>query len=125
MSQPSVCLDCSYNFYKDAAIDRISCSSGDGSCFYAELLSPLQTVEKAFHDTNLRGATTAINNILNNLRPNAPDGLQLCFLRLPDGIMLAWVEQDGPIVGEAITSDSDPDEIRLAAGLIDPGYQAA
>ena len=124
MSQPSVCLDCSYNIYKDAAIDRISCSAGDGSCFYAELLSPLQNVEKAFHDTNLRGATTAINNILTNLRSHAPDGLQLCFLRLPDGIMLAWVEQDGPVIGDPITSDSDPDEIRLAAGLTEPGEQA-
>lgn len=125
MSQPSVCLDCSFNFYKDAAIDRISCSSGDGSCFYAELLSPLQSVEKAFHDPNLRGATTAINNILNNLRAHAPNGLELCFLRLPDGVMLAWVEQDGPVIGTAVTSESDPDEIRLAAGLIEPGYQGA
>jgi hypothetical protein len=123
------CDSCDYNIYKSISdgfsTDAVSCGPGGGNCFYAELLSPLNTVDRTFHTSELRGATTAINGILNTLRLAPPDGLQLCFLRVPGGIMLAWVEQDGPTPSDGITPYSDPEDIKLAVGLAQPGIEAA
>jgi len=122
MSQPTCGDDCSYSIYKKDLLDRISCGPGNGNCFSAELLSPMNTIEKTFHGSNLRGATTAINAILNSLRISPPDGLKLSFLRVPGGLMLAWVEENGAAPDDSITPDSSPDDIRRAVGLIEEAY---
>lgn len=124
MTQPTCGDECSYSIYKKNLLDTVSCGPGNGSCFYAELLSPVNTVEKAFHDANLRGATTAINAILNGLRINPPAGLKLDFLRVPGGLMLAWVEENGLAPDDAVTPDSNSDDIRRAVGLIDENTPA-
>jgi len=125
MSQPTCGDDCSYSIYKNNLLDKVSCGPGNGSCFNAELLSPMNTVQKTFHDTNLRGATTAINAILNSLRLSPPNGLKLSFLRVPGGLMLAWVEENGPVPADAITPNSSTEDIRRAVGLIDESYSPA
>jgi hypothetical protein len=62
---------------------------------------------------------------LNGLRIDPPDGLQLCFIRIPGaGVMLAWVEQDGPAPADSVTSDSDPEAIKIAVGLVEPEISA-
>lgn len=125
----TTCDSCDYNIYQSfatgVATDAISCGPGGNSCFYAQLLSPANTVEKSFHTSELRGATTAINGILNTLRLTPPDGLQLCFLRVPGGIMLAWVEQNGPTPDDGITPYSDPEVIKRAVGLTEPPAEAS
>jgi len=85
----------------------------------------MQGVEKlTFSTPQLKGATTAINAILKTVRFNTPAGLELCFLRVEGGVMLAWVKQDGPIEGEAVTPYSDPKSIRKALGLKKPKPKA-
>jgi len=109
------CDSCDWNINGE----DVSCGPGGNSCFYAKLLSPIH-IEKAFHPPSLKGATTAINAILDTVRQTSSSGLQLCFLKVQGGIMLAWVTQDGPIAEDAITPYSDPEAIKLAVGLIEP-----
>ena len=122
MSQPVCGDECSYSIYNKNLLNRVSCGPGNGSCINADLLSPINTVEKTFHDTRLRGATTAINVILDGLRINPPAGLKLSFLHVPGGLMLAWVEENGAAPDDSITPDSSPDDIRRAVGLIEEAY---
>jgi hypothetical protein len=116
------CDSCDFNIYKGRADSLMyaSCSSGGTSCFYAYVVEPMNVSNMAFSSLQLKGATTAINAILKTVRLNSPDGAELCFLRVPGGVMLAWVQRDGPVEGEAITSRSDPDMIRERLGLTTP-----
>ena len=77
----------SINYLKDYA----SCGSGSGSC--AEATMKTTNALPNTHDGNIKGASTAIQAILRNLKNQAPDGKQLKFLNVLDGVMLAWVDE--------------------------------
>ena len=113
MQTSGPCDNCDYNL---AAGDSI-CTAGSGSCFDASLLSPLDAYPKAFHPNDLKIATMQINNILDNLRRHAPSGRELNLMRIPGGVMLAWVDHTQPPPPGAVTHNNTPDEIRPAVGL--------
>jgi hypothetical protein len=129
-----VCDPCDYNLFQTALTDELCqeeqtvsmvytsvCGPGGGGCVSAMLFSPLDSEERAFHPTELREATEAINEILETLRNNAPEGKELSFLRIPGGgAMLAWMEQGVEIPPDAVTPNSPQEEIKQALGLVMP-----
>lgn len=98
---------CSYNITKSA----IGCTSGDGSCFAALLLT---AEESDFHDKTLAAATLAIKKILDGIGAD-PQGRKLSFVKTNMGILLAWVEHGKPVPSGAVTSADD--DYKIAAAL--------
>jgi hypothetical protein len=93
--------------------DTLSCSSGDPTCSLASLL---EAEESTFHDAVLIQATTEINSILASI-PEDENGRNLSFLHTDMGIFLAWVEHGGTPVEDALTADSDAEELAAALKL--------
>ena len=131
----SVCDPCDYNLFQTSLMTqqayqeedpgtmvyRSVCGPGGGGCVSAFLYSPLQSHERGFHPSELREATAAINEILDALKSNAPEGKELSFLRIPGGgAMLAWMEHDVEIPDDAVTPTSPVDDIKQAFGLVPP-----
>jgi hypothetical protein len=106
-------------------IDRTVCGPGKGFCIPFVLLSPLQSEPRSYHPQKLRDATSQINAILNDVvKDNPPADRHLAFLKVPGGLMLAWVEHGVSVPHDAVTPDSPPDEIRRALGLSRPDSAA-
>ncbi|HKX84098.1 MAG TPA: hypothetical protein VJL58_07760 [Pyrinomonadaceae bacterium] len=80
------------NYSLSFARDYASCGGGSGTC--AEATMKTTTTLPNTHDGNLRGASTAIQMILRNLKNQAPAGKELKFLNVVDGVMLAWVDEN-------------------------------
>lgn len=80
---------CNYsiNYLKDYA----GCGGGSGTC--ADATMKTTNALPNTHDGNIKGASTAIQAILRNLKSHAPEGKQLKFLNVLDGVMLAWVDE--------------------------------
>jgi hypothetical protein len=120
-----VCDPCDYNLSLDYSLSV--CGPGGGGCVPATLFSPLETEQRAFHPSDLRQATIAINAILDLLRNNAPEGQELSFLRVPGGgAILAWVNHGIDIPDNPITPDSPANLIKQAFGLVssEAAYQS-
>jgi hypothetical protein len=96
---------CDYVF----TIDDMQCVAGSvGDCNRPHFAS---AGKSQFHTKDLREATVAINNILDKLE-NSDESRCLAILNTPEGFLLAWVRHD------AVSSHSDPDEIRAALKLV-------
>ena len=102
-------IQCSYNITKSS----IGCTSGDGSCFAAVLLT---AEESDFHDKTLADATLAIKKVLDGIGADA-QGRKLSFVKTNMGILLAWVEHGKPVPSGAVTSADDDYKIAAALGL--------
>src|SRR5262245_36697312 len=64
-----------------------------------------------FHDAELAGCTKEINEILAVVRErNRDPKRELAFLRVPDGLFLAWTTH-------AVSSEDDPAEIERVLGI--------
>ena len=121
---------CDWSFFESAATDidptadpkltiiRSVCGPGKGFCIQTDILSPLQSEQRTFFPPKLRDATMAINKILEDVQAdNPPKDRYLALLRVPDGLILAWVEHGVEVPANAVTPASPPDEIRRIIGL--------
>lgn len=98
------------------ASGRVGCTTGNGSCWNARMV---EAQPSAFHDHQLIAATREIRSILSRLQP--PEGRTPSFIYTPYGTLLAWVEHTR-LDGDVITSDSPPEAIADALGLIVEEY---
>jgi len=106
----SICIgkSCGWNaFSRD-----VGCSSGNGSCLLAEVLT---ADESDFYTADLKEASEQIQKILSNIKRRR--GRKLAFLGTPFGVLLAWVRHDVNVPDTATTSDSSLKEIKKALGL--------
>lgn len=69
-----------------------------------------------FHSEEMIEATNSINQILADI-PAHPTA-RLSILKLPQGLMLGWVEHGGAKVEGGITYDSNPDLVAKHYNLI-------
>ena len=101
---------CDYAFAKTAVGLSAFCMGGNGTCASANM----KTVEgtNAFHPDELKRATETIQNVLKGLKKPS-EGMELAFLNMGDGVMLAWVEHT------IMTGTDDPAEVRSALGIRD------
>ena len=114
----SICVgkSCGWNSFSGT----IGCSSGDGSCLVAELIT---ATESDFFTPELRDATAEIQDVIAKIPPR-PDR-KLAFLNTPFGVLLAWVQHDIPVPATPVTMNSSPEEIIKALGLIGVGPSEA
>lgn len=108
---------CDYSIFKSVSgADSASCSGGGGTCATARMLTT--NALPNIHDGHLKGASTAIQNILRGLEQHA-NGRKLKFLNMADGVMLGWVDH------EALTSAEDPATIAKALSLMEAPAEEA
>lgn len=119
---------CGYAFSREAAAqtkDEISfsvpgdggCDIGNGSCWQAYFV---EARDSRFHPKQLQDATARIKEILDPL-VKGPDGRTLSFVHTPFGTLLAWIKHGQRFAGDVITSESSPEEIAEALGLVNVG----
>lgn len=108
------CIDgaCGYGLWETAAKDgtmmlNSSCDVGGGSCRTARLL---ELDESPIHDKTLQDATRKIKEILESI-PTGTDGRELSFLHTKNGTVLAWIQHGVKFPPDAVTFESDPDEV--------------
>jgi hypothetical protein len=91
----------------------LTCAPGGNSCSVAPLL---ELDESGFHDSVLQNATQSVNEILNNIPPNA-DGKNLSFVTTKAGVFLAWVHHGGTHNESAITAEDDKETVVKAFNI--------
>lgn len=97
---------CGYGEFKGS----LGCDTGPGSCWQANML---EADVSSFHDECLQDATAKIGEILKNIPPD-PAGRKLSFVHTRSGSILAWVLHGINLPDDAVTIESDPEEVKRA-----------
>jgi hypothetical protein len=85
----------------------------------------MKSAEREFHPSDLKEATTKINEILKSVRSKGPRGKKLSLLHGPGGMMLAWCEHGNSARKKgSVTFRSSPDKVKQALGLAKPASKA-
>jgi hypothetical protein len=85
----------------------------------------MKSAEREFHPSELREATTKINEILKSVRSKGPRGKKLSLLHGPGGMMLVWCEHGNSIRKKgSVTFRSAPERVKEALGLAKPARKA-
>jgi hypothetical protein len=111
VKNPCSSSSCGWNLL--ASSKELGCSTGDGSCFSAELLL---AADSSFFPKELQDATSDNNDMLSKISSPDPD-VDLAFIQTPFGLMLAFVKHDAVVPMNAININSSEKEIAEGLGL--------
>ena len=99
-----------HSWSMDKEKQKVKCFTSDKANQHLSSLAHASRLTD-FHDEAVEAATAEINAITEELRRRNRDRTRdLAFIRVPNGVMLAWT-------GHAVSSFDDPDTIREALGI--------